>query len=74
MYEASPIEIVAPAPRRRFNSSQEALAYYNVMGVKTHEDLIVLAELIHEEFAKIHKIFDAVFAELEADADRESQE
>lgn len=65
-----PIAIIAPAPPRklRFASAKEALAYYDAVGVKTYEDLIVLAELVHKEFDKIHAIMDGVIAQLEADA------
>ncbi len=71
MYEPSPIEIVAPAPRRRFSSPEVALAYYNAFGVQSREDVIVLAELALAELKKINEIFDDVFSKLEADRQAE---
>jgi hypothetical protein len=62
--ELDPIAIIAPAParKRRFANAEQALAYYNAVGVQSREDLIVLAELCREELQKIHNIFDEVFA------------
>lgn len=61
MYEPSPIEIVAPAPRKRFASTAETLAYYQAVGVKTREDVLILAELALVELQKVNAILDEVF-------------
>lgn len=68
MYDPSPIGIVAPAPRRRFKSSKEALAYYDAMGVQNREDILVLLELARAEMQKINEIFGKAIERMEADS------
>jgi hypothetical protein len=71
VYDPSPIEIVAPAPRKRFASPQAAIAYYNAFGVQSREDVIVLAELALAELKKINEIWSGVIQKLEADRQAE---
>lgn len=66
MYDPNPIAIVAPAPARRmrFANGQQALAYYQAVGVKTYEDCMILAEFALVELEKINRILDEAFPEL----------